>query len=362
MVTLAGGAITLLALPFMGSAIDRLGPRRAVRIGLALVGATVFLAVVPARGFQVIALTATWGLGLAGAYLPMVTALNHWFRQRFVMALAVLLFALAVGGAIVDFALPLLAGVVDWRLVAVAVGFVILAAMLKLPGAILDRPEDWGERPDGLAAAPDENVPNYAWPEALRSRQFWTLVAALCCMSAVESVAPVYATPVIVDRGAELEIVMQIRGLDRYLTIPFILAGGLLGYRWPVRYVLSGAAIVTAIAIGMMFIGHTLEFLIASLLLAAASGASVAPGVAAAGNYFGRRNFAGITATIMLLEYLFALPILPAVGWSGAFEFGGYAPAAIVSAVVSLIAAGLFWKLGQPRLAPSQRAESAAIS
>ena len=354
-VTLGGGAVGLLALPVLGSAIDWAGPRRAVRIGLALVGATVLLAVVPARGLQVIALAATGGLGLVGAYLPVITVLNHWFRRRLVIALAVLLFALTIAGPIVDFGVPLLADLVDWRLVAVAGGLAAVAAMPALSGAIRDRPEYWGERPDGLAADPEGNVPDYSWREALRSRQFWKLVAAFCCASAVESVGHVYAAPVIVDRGVEVDTIREIRQADRYLTMPFILVGGLLGYRWPVRYVLSGAAVLTTAAIGLMFVAHTLEFLIAILLLAATSGIAVAPGIAAVAVYFGRRNFAAITAMTLLFKYLVAFPILPAVGWFGSVWLGGYTVVGMATAVVSLIGAGLYLTLGQPRLSPSQR-------
>ena len=348
-VTLGGGAVGLLALPVLGSAIDQAGPRQAVRIGLALVGATVLLAVVPARGLQVIALAATGGLGLVGAYLPVITVLNHWFRRRLVIALAVLLFALTIAGPIVDFGVPLLADLVDWRLVAVAGGLAAVAAMPALSGAIRDRPEYWGERPDGLAADPEGNVPDYSWREAMRSRQFWKLVAAFCCASAVES------APVIVDRGVEVDTIREIRQADRYLTIPFILVGGLLGYRWPVRYVLSGAAVVATAAIGLMFVAHTLEFLIAILLLGAASGIAVAPGIAVVAVYFGRRNFAAVTAMTLLFKYLVAFPILPAVGWFGSVWLGGYTVVAMATAVVSLIGAALFWMLGQPRLSPSQR-------
>ena len=292
-VTLGGGAVGLLALPVLGSAIDQAGPRRAVRIGLALVGATVLLAVVPARGLQVIALAATGGLGLVGAYLPVITVLNHWFRRRLVIALAALLFALTIAGPIVDFGVPLLADLVDWRLVAVAGGLAAVAAMPALSGAIRDRPEYWGERPDGLAADPEGNVPDYSWREALPSRQFWKLVAAFCCASAVESVGHVYAAPVIVNRGVEVDTIREIRQVDRYLTIPFILVGGLLGYRWPVRYVLSGAAVVATAAIGLMFVAHTLEFLIAILLLAAASGNCRGPGNCRSSSLFRETEFRG---------------------------------------------------------------------
>ena len=361
-VTLVGGAAGLLALPFLGSAIDRIGPRRVVRIGLALVGVTVLLTAVPVRGIQVLALTSTGGLGLVGIYLPTITTLNHWFRRRLVVALAALFFAVAIAAAIVDFAVPLLADVVDWRIVMVAVGLIVLAATPVLSRAARDHPEDSGERPDGLGAAPDLSIPNYAWREALQSGQFWMLAAAICCTSAVESIAHVYATPAIVDRGVVFDTVRDIRGLDSYLTIPFILAGGLLGYRWPIRYVLSGAAIATAIGIGMMFIGHMLEFIIATLLLAAASGASVAPGIAAVGNYFGRRNFAAITATIFLLHYLAAFPLLPTVGWLWGVGLGGSVFLAIASAALSLIGAGLFFRMGQPRLSPTQMAANSSIS
>ena len=89
-----------------------------------------------------------------------------------------MLFGAVVGEIFFDFVLAALLLVMDWRILTLLCGAAIAVAAWPLARLVRNQPEDWGEQPDGFAPAPGAGVPDYSWREAVRSRQFWTLMAA----------------------------------------------------------------------------------------------------------------------------------------------------------------------------------------
>jgi len=355
LVVIAGSMIGwLLSLYIAGRGVDRFGPKRMVQIGLPLAGLAVLLAAVPTLGFSQAQFAMMSALAMIGAYVPAITVLNHWFRNRLALALALMLFGAVVGGVVFDFALAALLSVVDWRILALLCGAAIMAAAWPLVRLVRDRPEDWGERTDGLAPTPAANIPNYSWREAMRSGQFWTLIAAGSCVAVAATIANLYDWQIISQSSATLESIDKFGTYQEYASPVGILAGGLASYRFPVRYVLAGTAIVQTVGIVMLLTGYGPILLESVLLLGVASGMATAPGIAAVGIYFGRRSFGAITVTTFFIEHIKSTGLLAAAGYSTTFA-GGYVPMFLAAVVVSLVGAGLFWKLGHPQLSPSQR-------
>lgn len=354
----------LASLWFAGWGADRLGPRKMAQIGLPLAGLVAVLAVIPAPGVLEVAVSGLGALGMIGAYVPAVTALNNWFRERLALALALMLFGLAIVGVAIRPLLSLLLLVVDWRLLTVVCGAAILAAALPLVRAMRNNPEDWGEHPDGLAPVPKANIPDYSWREAVRSRQLWLLIAAGCCVGSAESIGAVYQWQIISRGDATFEAIDRIGTFQDYASVAGILAGGLASHRFPVRWVLSGAAVAQAVGMAVLLSGLELGLLEAAVLRGLASGMGTAPAIAAVGIYFGRRSFGMLTVMTFLITGVASAAALPSSGYLSYLDAvaGVYTSIFMAAAVVSLVGAGLYLMLGQPRLAPSQRAESRAIS
>ncbi len=63
----------------------------------------------------------------------------------------------------------------------------------------------------------------------------------------------------------------------------------------------------------------------------------------------------------IVIDQVESSPFLPIVGYINDLT-GAFAPIFAAAAILSLIGAGLFWKLGQPRSAPSQLDEQPAVS
>lgn len=358
---IAGGVIGgLLSLWIAGMGVDRYGPRRMILIGLPLAGLIVLFAVVPVGlGFYP-AMAGAAALATIAAYMPAITTLNNWFRNRLALALALTLFGSSIGATSVRYLFAALMLVMHWRLLTLAAGAVILVVALPLARAIRDRPEDSGEHPDGLVPSDTGARPDYAWREAVRSREFWTLTAAGACVGASHTVAAFYDWQIILQSGAAYEDIAGFGLFEKFASTAGILLGGLACCRFSVRFVLLAAAIVQTVAMFVLLTGFVPALLPAVVLFGLASGSGAAPGIAAVGIYFGRRSFGMITVTGMLIYYAASYTLLPAAGYVNAF-MGGYVPIFVAAAIVSLIGAGLYLALDQPRLSPSQQMGNPAI-
>ena len=354
----------LLSLFIAGRGVDRFGPRRMAQVGLPLVGLAVLSAALPISGIVQVAFAGIAALALIGAYVPAITTLNNWFRERLGLALALMLFAVALSKAVVGSVLPVLLAVSSWWMVTAVFGAAIVVVAFLLARLVRDRPEDWGEHPDGLAPAPDGSIPNYSWREAMRSGRFWMLMAAGACVAAAASTANVYAYFAISPGGATLEAIDKFGTYKEYASTAGILVGGLASYRLPVRYVLFAAALAQAVGIGLLLAGFGPVLLETAVLLGVASGMATAPAIAAIGVYFGRRSFGAILVTSFFIEHIAASGLLPAVGYISSFDpvLAMHIPIFVVAAVGSIVGAGLYWRLGPPRLSPSQQGEHPAVS
>ena len=358
-VAIAGGVIGwLLSLWIAGRGVDRLGPRRMALIGLPLVGLVALLAALPGSGVLYATVAGITGLGVIAAHIPAITTLNNWFRERLALALGLMLCGVAIGGIAIKFLLSALLLAMDWRLLTVVSGAAVMVVALPLARSIRNRPEDWGEHPDGLT--PAASIPNYFWREAMRSSRFWTLMAAGCCVAVAATIANVYAVVVISESSATFEAVEKFGTYKEYASIAGILAGGLASYRFPVRYVLSASAVAQTLGMVLLLIGFGPALLEAEVLLGIASGMATAPGIAAVGVYFGRRSFGTIIVTMFLINQIVPSAVLAGAGYTSAAA--GYVAVFVATAIISLIGAGLYLALGQPRLSPSQQLENPAIN
>ena len=344
-----------------GRGADRLGPRRMVQIGLPLAGLPILFAALPVPGSMQLALPAMAAIALIGAYLPMITALNRWFRDRLALALSLTLFGVAISRVVFDWLLSVVLLVVDWQPVTVATGAVIVVVAFPLALLIRNRPEEWGERPDGVSPAPAGSIPDYSWREAMRSCQFWMLAAAGACAGSAATIGSVYAWQVASQGSATFEDIDKLGSFETLTSMAGILIGGVLSYRFPVRFVLAGAAIVQTLGVALLLVGYGPALLETGVLLGVAAGIGPALEIAAVGIYFGRRSFGMIVVTSLFVGSIVPGVVLPGAGYLRDLT-GAYIPVAVGAAVISLIGAALYLALGQPRLSPSQQAEDPAIS
>ena len=145
--------------PLEGYLTDRLGARRMVLIGLLILGVG-FLAFAGVRNlwmFYVAFIIMALGQGL-GSWLPLMTTLNNWFVRRRTMAMGWSNVGSRLGALLL---VPAIAWAIDpeqirlgWQLTALILGVFILIVAFPLSRMIRNRPQDYGQLPDGAPAEP----------------------------------------------------------------------------------------------------------------------------------------------------------------------------------------------------------------
>ena len=368
--------------PVEGFLVDRLGTRRMVLIGLTIlgVGFLLFSQIHELWHLYLFFMVMTLGAGL-GSWLPMMTALNHWFIRQRSMAMAIAMGGYHVGGIVL---IPLLAwavGAIDgedlggdrfgWRVVSAGVGVFIVALAFPLSRLVRNRPEEYGLRPDGdthgsapapvaLTEAPQlaSDDGDYTWRQAIRTRSFWLITLGHACSSTVIVTVMVHLGLMLDDQGFSLQTIGWVVSTQPGVGVVFNLVGGYAGDRLlPIRIALFGFSAMQAVAVFVLLqAGDSAPMLfLYAVLMGIGLGGRSPLSTAIRGAYFGRRSFASITGISMvpMNVLLFAAPV-----------FAGYVRYDVsfsVIAVVCLLGSCLFLMLGGPRpVSSSPRTETGA--
>jgi MFS family permease len=200
--TLTGAA----ALPAIGRWIDRVG----VRHSMTVVGA-LFASVVALTGtvqnivMLAIAFVGLRMLGQGSLTLVGATGVVLWFDRRRGLALAIsatisisILSMAPLGfGAIID--------ATSWRWTWLILGIAVFAIVLPIARfAIVDRPQDVGQLPDGDKIDPNVNIirqRSYTVSEAMRTPAFWTLGALTFLMGGLVTGLTFHNTDILGAQG-----------------------------------------------------------------------------------------------------------------------------------------------------------------
>lgn len=198
--------------PVLGWLVDRFGSQRIVRAGVMLFGI----------GFMLLSQTDTLATFYAAfvvlalgasmcSNMVVSVAIIQWFQRRRARALSSSQFGAAVGGLFVV-AVAWVIQTYGWRAAAFGSGVILIVFGWPLASMVRSRPEDVGQRIDGLppAAAPaspsstsvDPAPParrarpadgNYTARQALRTRSFWFLSLGHACSLFVVTAINVHA-------------------------------------------------------------------------------------------------------------------------------------------------------------------------
>ena len=355
--------------PLEGLLIDRLGPRRMVLIGLLIMGGGFLLFSQVHHLWQFYAAFLIMSLGASlGTHIPMMTALNSWFTRKRASAMSQVIVFFKVGTVIL---VPVLAWAVDadqfgWRAAAAGIGVVALVLAVPISLLVRNRPEDYGQRPDGLAVyapslpvgapQPSPEDRDYTWQEALRTRLFWQISIGHACCSSVILTIMVHLGPMLTDQGFSLRTVGLVVSVYTFIGIAATMVGGYLGDRVPIRLAIFGFSLFQSLAIVVVLLADTLPMVILFAIIMGIGEGRASLTVAIRGVYFGRRAFASIfgMSLVPMNVLLFTMPLFAGYMFD---KTGSYVIPFATVAVVGAVGATLFLVLGAPRpLASATRA------
>ena len=355
--------------PLEGILIERLGPRRMVAVGLPILGSGFILLSQTSELWHLYASFGIMSLGSAlGGWLPMMTVMNHWFVRKKTRAMAVVMEGFAVGGIGIPLLLAWCIGGADpniserfgWSITAFGVGLTIMVLAFPLAWLIRNRPEEVGLRPDGsknddhcstestVKATFEAELVGYSWQQAIRTRTFWLISFGHACSSIVIVSIMVHLGLLLDDRGYSLPTISAIVGTYTGVNAVFILVGGYLGDRMPIRFAAFGFSLIQSIAIVILVFkdGLGMAYLFA-VILGIGFGGRTPVTTAIRGVYFGRRAFAAITGMSMvpMNVMLFAAPLFAGYMRDAT---GSYTIPFLVIAIICMFGSCLFLLLGNP--------------
>jgi predicted MFS family arabinose efflux permease len=196
--------------PLQGVLIDRYGPRRIVLLSIPVFCfAFAMMYFLPAN---IYVFYAAWiviplcGVGIWPASYS--KAASVWFNRRLGVAIGTMAAGVGVGAAIMPVLGQALIGALGWRLAYPSIALITL--VITLPMAALfffDKPADKGLLPDGVASADPKlagaapALSGMAYSEAVRTRNFWLLLAMFFLLGIVSTGIIVHHIPMLIDSG-----------------------------------------------------------------------------------------------------------------------------------------------------------------
>ena len=301
--------------PLEGYFTDRMGTRRMVLIGLGIMGAgfLLFSRTQNLWMFYVAFLVLMLGNGIGG-WIPIMTVLNNWFRRRRATAMGWALVGQRLGALLL---VPLIAWAIDpdaerfgWRVTAAAIGVIILMLAIPIYLALRNRPEEYGQQPDGDLPAtsaplltPQESLPasaeveelGFTVGEALRTPAFWFMSLGHGFTAMLIGVVLAHLALNFYDQDISVQTSAWVIAVYTSVSVVFQIVGGYLGDRVPPNVGLfvfssfmggSVLAITLAHSVPMAFIFAV------TFGIGYGGRSSILPAIR--GDYFGRKSFATI--------------------------------------------------------------------
>ena len=350
--------------PVEGYLSDRLGTRRMVLIGLTILGPGYFLfgQTHALWMFYLTYVIMSLGNGL-GSWIPMVTALNNWFLRRRATAVAWANVGNRLGALVL---VPAIAWAVDpdadrlgWRGTAYIMGGVVLALAVPLYLVIRNRPEEYGQYPDG-GPAPEEQTP--AGPaaapssqseaqdtgltarEALRTPAFWLISFGHSFTVALLVTLSSHLALMLTDEEFGLSLQTAAWVITTYIATSMVChpIGGYIGDRLSKSWAIFVSSVIQAASVFPITLTHStpMAFLFA-VIFGIGDGGRNPLTLAIRGDYFGRRAYAtilGMSQIPMNITVLMA-PLLVGVYRD---VWGSYNPPFLAVAVVSVLGGAMF--------------------
>ena len=342
--------------PVEGWAVDRLGPRKLMLVGIPVMGLG-FILLSQVSGLFTFMLVYILGITLGnslGMHVPASAAVANWFNRKRGLAFGIMWSGVGLGGLLVP-ALGWAIDVYGWRDASVYVGIFVIFVGVPVAALMRHRPEQYGFLPDGqiipqktsngkLGKNEDFEV-DFTAREALQTSSFWFLSLSIMARSLVTGGVGLHLVPYFVGLGASPIEAAAYAGSVGVISIPGRFGLSYLGDYFNRRYMMAISLLFMTLSIVLLATANSLSSSIPGLVAYSISqgGISVIPQSIIA-DYFGRKAFAtisGFRSSIQMLGIIVG-PVVSGLVYdrTGSYEwaFLGFAAASIVSMLLVLMA------------------------
>jgi len=342
--------------PAEGWAVDRMGPRKLMLVGIPLMGVG-FVLLSQVSGLFTFMLVYILGITLGnslGMHVPASAAVANWFNRKRGLAFGIMWSGVGLGGLLV----PVLGWAIDaygWRDASIFVGVVVILVGFPIAALMRHRPEQYGFLPDGekiLKQSPkggtvvfDREDADFTAREALQTSSFWYLSLSIMARSLVTGGVGLHLVPYFIGLGASPVEAATYAGSVGVISIPGRFGLSYLGDYFNRRYMMAISLLFMTVSIVLLATADSLSSSIPGLIAYSISqgGISVIPQAIIA-DYFGRKAFAtisGFRSSIQMIGIIIG-PVVSGFVYdeTGSYEwaFLGFAAASVVSMFLVIMA------------------------
>ena len=346
-----------LAAPLVGPLYDtKHGPRVLALVGAVLLGLSMALIRNVTELWQFVALFGVLGgvAELGGGFFISQALVPKWFVQKRGRALGISIMGVGLGALVFPTAVSGLIDVAGWRDAWMWFGIAVGAIAFVLALFLRTRPEDVGLQPDGATrtgrapgGVPFVDERSLTQREALRTPAFWLLLAAFSLIGLGITGFQSNWHPFLVETGftpGQAAAGIAVYGFMSGIVRP---GWGLLGERFPTRYLMGGVSVATAVLIAIFLNVRGMGVLLPVMFMAGVvMGGYLILRALLTANYFGRAHLGAVNSLFR--------PIVMGTGAAGPLLFGalydlqgGYA-LAFLAAALAWGSAGVIVLLAKP--------------
>lgn len=224
--SICGGIVS----PFVGSSLDRYGPRMVAFWGILIFSAGLFSLMFIRQIWQLYLFFGVGRMISVGVLgLVITVSVSNWFIRGRGRALGITWIGERVGSAFLPVMIQYLILAYGWRMAWGALGTVVFL-MSGLPALLLRRrPEDMGLLPDGDVSVPtikkadapsgaegrsDDPVPEaepfWTRDQATHTRTFWTLTLITCLIPFIQAGINFHIYPFLTDQGLDQKVAVWV--------------------------------------------------------------------------------------------------------------------------------------------------------
>jgi len=342
--------------PIEGWAVDRIGPRKLMVVGIPLMGIG-FILLSQVRGLISFLIVYIFGVTLGnslGMHTPASAAVANWFKRKRGLAFGIMWSGVGIGGVLV----PAIGWLVDeygWRMASIFVGVFVASVGVPIASVMRHHPEQYDLLPDGESKQ-DGSKPislnsrslkeeDFTARQALQTSSFWFLSISIMARSLVSGGVGLHLVPFFIGLGASPVSAAVLAGSVGVMSIPGRFGLSFLGDYVNRRYMMSVSLVFMTIAILLLSGVQSIKASIIPILVYSISqgGTSVIPQALIA-DYFGRSAFATISGFRSMVQMIGIIigPIVSGFVYdnTGSYQlaFLGFAVGSLFSAVLVLMA------------------------
>jgi len=339
--------------PLSGTLMDRFGPRRVTAAGLLVIAASFVGSAFISSVWQ---LHLVWGVlsglgtGIVGSVLG-ATIANRWFVTQRGLVMGIFGAASSAGQLIFLPVLTAMVGSLGWRESVVVIGGLALVSVLPAALLLRDRPAEVSTQPLGLESgdtAPSVLPEPGIMRRAVRSRQFWLLaITFFVCGATSNGLIGMHFIAYCTEAGLTAGYAAGMLALMGAFNFVGTIASGWLTDRYDPRLLLGGYYAFRGLSLALLlFIPPGVGLVAFAVLFGLDYIATVPPTTALVADKFGRGNVGTVYGWVFC-AHMIGAALAAWLGGVARDALGSYGAAFIVSAILSIAAAGLTPGMGR---------------